>query len=124
MDDDIPFTFGKMSALAERNRLMTKSQVITAFVVLFSICLLSACAAGPNLLKDSQREDGSVAGFWAGLWHGMIVPITFLISLFNDSVCMYEVHNSGGWYNFGFLLGAGIIWGGGAAGAASGESKE
>ena len=116
-----PTHVGKMPTPVGRNSLMTKSQVIIAFVVLFSICFLSACAAGPNLLKDSPREDGSVAGFWAGLWHGMIAPITFLISLFSDSVCMYEVHNSGGWYNFGFLLGAGIIWGGGAAGAASRE---
>ena len=35
----------------------------------------------------------------------MILPIIFLVSLFRDSVNVYEVHNSGGWYNFGFLLG-------------------
>lgn len=100
---------------------MTKSQVITAFIILLSILFLTACVAGPNLLKDSPREDGSVAGFWSGLWHGMVAPITFLVSLFRDTVCMYEVHNNGGWYNFGFLLGVGILWGGGGAGAASRE---
>jgi hypothetical protein len=33
-------------------------------------------------------------------------------------VTMYEVHNNGGWYNFGFLLGMMIILGGGGGGAA------
>jgi hypothetical protein len=28
------------------------------------------------------------------------------------SVTVYEVHNQGGWYNFGFLLGAATIFGG------------
>ena len=51
--------------------------------------------------------------------YGMIAPIAFLISLFSERVSMYEVHNSGGWYNLGFLLGAAMIWGGGGAGAAS-----
>jgi hypothetical protein len=30
---------------------------------------------------------------------------------------MYEVHNNGGWYDFGFILGMMIIFGGGAGGA-------
>lgn len=59
-----------------------------------------------------------MAGFWQGLWHGLIVPITFIISLFSKSVHMYEVHNNGAWYNCGFLLGACISLGGGARGAA------
>jgi len=41
------------------------------------------------------RKGGSVAGFWLGLWHGLIAPITFVISLFSDNVNFYEVHNNG-----------------------------
>jgi hypothetical protein len=40
----------------------------------------------------------------------MICPIAFVISLFDHRYSMYEVHNNGAWYNFGFLLGAGA-WG-------------
>ena len=87
---------------------------IALLLILF---LLGGCLAGPNELRDSVASDGSVAGFWLGLWHGAILPFTFLASLFNDRVSIYEVHNSGGWYNFGFLLGAAIIWGGGSASA-------
>ena len=36
---------------------------------------------------------------------------------------MYEAHDNGGWYNFGFLLGASIILGGGAGGASRRRSR-
>jgi len=58
------------------------------------------------------------AGFWAGLWHGMISPITFIVSLFNRRVRIYETHNQGRWYDFGFILGASAAFGGGACQAA------
>lgn len=79
----------------------------------------AGCAAGPNAAAGLPPEGGNVAGFWSGLWHGVISPITFIISLFSDNVNIYEIHNNGGWYNFGFLFGASIIFGGGAKGASS-----
>jgi hypothetical protein len=63
-------------------------------------------------------EEGRVAGFWLGLWHGIIAPVTFVISLFSDKVHVYEVHNNGNWYTFGFLLGLAIVLGGGGGAAA------
>lgn len=88
--------------------------VLVAVVVLLS---LTSCAAGPNTQRSVADATGDVAGFWLGLWHGIIAPITFIISLFSDDVSFYEIHNNGNWYNFGFVLGAGILFGGGAAGA-------
>lgn len=82
-------------------------------VVLVLALLLAACAAGANPEIGTAPEGGDVAGFWLGLWHGVIAPITFLISLFTDGVNIYEVHNNGNWYDFGFVLGAGILFGGG-----------
>ncbi len=46
------------------------------------------------------------AGFWAGFWHGLICPITFVVSLFHPGVRIYESNNSGRLYDFGFLIGA------------------
>jgi hypothetical protein len=74
---------------------------------------LAACAAGPNQMEDTEDPQGEVAGFWRGLWHGIISPVTFIISLFNQNVGVYEVHNNGTWYDFGFMLGVSIIFGGG-----------
>jgi len=63
--------------------------------------LLAACAPGVNTIAAT----GQGAGFWLGLWHGFICPIAFLVSLFNDHVGVYEVHNNGHWYDLGFVLG-------------------
>ena len=70
------------------------------------VLLLAGCAAGAN----NAVGTGTQSGFWLGLWHGSISPITFVISLFNDRVAIYEVHNSGHWYDFGFVLGASIAF--------------
>jgi hypothetical protein len=79
--------------------------------------LLGACAAEANPAAQTSGPDGSIAGFWLGLWHGLIAPVTFVISLFSDTVGIYEVHNNGGWYDGGFVLGLGFIVGGGSTGA-------
>lgn len=92
--------------------------LLAVFMISLIVLALSACTAGPNELVDTPDEQGRIAGFWKGLWHGFISPIAFLISLFSDTVRIYETHNNGGWYNFGFLFGASIIFGGGGGGAA------
>ena len=81
------------------------------------LAALGGCAPGPNELQGSASTTGVVAGFWRGLWNGIIAPITFIISLFTRSVQVYDVHNNGGWYNFGFILGLMLIFGGGAGSA-------
>ena len=60
--------------------------------------------AGPE--SKYKNPDAEPAGFWVGYWHGMIAPIAFVISLFNAKVGIYETHNNGKWYDFGFVLGA------------------
>jgi hypothetical protein len=88
-------------------------------LALVAVLLLSltSCAPGANLQEGVADPAGDVAGFWLGLWHGIIAPITFIISLFSDDVNVYEIHNNGNWYNFGFVLGAGVLLGGGGAGS-------
>jgi len=88
----------------------------TLFILLLIVMILAACTAGVNDLVNTVAVKGEVAGFWQGLWHGLIFPFTFIISLFKDSISVYEVHNNGNWYNFGFLLGAMMIFGGSGKG--------
>ena len=87
-----------------------RMHVLRVLALLAIASLLSGCA-GPNPLVNTPGTMG-VAGFWAGVWHGLICPVAFVISHFNQHVQMYEVHNSGAWYNLGFLLGAGASLGG------------
>ncbi len=87
--------------------------VVSVVGIVLIVVLLSACAASPNAAASNSNE----AGFWLGLWHGFIAPIAFVVSLFNDAVGIYEVDNTGGWYDFGFLVGVSIFFSGGGAGA-------
>jgi hypothetical protein len=69
--------------------------------------------AGPN--SKYQQPGAGPAGFWAGLWHGLICPFTFIVSLFTPAVRIYEVHNRGRLYDFGFLIGASASLAGGGS---------
>ena len=72
--------------------------------------LMTGCASS---IPVDQCIENDLYGFWGGLWHGIIAPISFILSLFMDEVAMYAVNNTGSWYDFGFVLGAGILFGGG-----------
>jgi hypothetical protein len=91
---------------------MTKRRLLLVSIAILAVLLLAGCAAGTNPTVDVPDVDGKSAGFWSGLWHGIISPITFIISLFSDNVNVYEVFNSGNWYDFGFMFGVSIIFGG------------
>ena len=71
---------------------------------------LQLSAPGPNPMLNQGDASGRVSRAWAGLWHGIIAPITLVISFFNVDVYMYEVHNAGSEYDFGFLLGVILIF--------------
>lgn len=101
---------------------MRRGRLLVALGVMAVV--LAACAAGVNSGVGVESAEGDVAGFWLGLWHGIIAPLTFIISLFTDSVNLYEVHNNGNWYDFGFVLGAGILFGGGRGGGRKRKSRK
>jgi len=94
-----------------------KKRLFILSIVMLAVLLLAGCAAGINPTVDVLDADGKSAGFWSGLWHGLISPVTFIISLFSDNVNVYNVYNSGNWYDFGFILGVCTIFGGGARGS-------
>ncbi len=52
------------------------------------------------------------AGFLSGLIHGILAPIFLVAQIFTDYT-MYEINNSGWFYNLGFLIGLLFVWGGG-----------
>jgi hypothetical protein len=95
---------------------MTVRRIVIASGLVVLLGLVAGCAAGPN-----PAGAGGGAGFWLGLWQGFIAPFALIVSFFNDQVGIYEVNNNGGWYNFGFVLGASIFFGGG--GGAGGRAS-
>jgi hypothetical protein len=96
---------------------MMKKRLLLVSIAILSMFLITSCVANLNPAVDMQDAGGKIAGFWSGLWHGVISPVTFVISLLSDNVNIYDVYNSGNWYDFGFILGVAIIFGGGGRGS-------
>jgi hypothetical protein len=69
-----------------------------------AVLLLTGCA---DKITFTEAATHATVGFWYGLWHGMIAGLAFLISLFYDDVAIYAIYGSGGWYDFGYVLGIG-----------------
>jgi hypothetical protein len=67
--------------------------------------LLSALTGCADHVSLAEAADLEPVGFWFGLWHGAILPVAWIVSLFSDSTAIYAIYNNGGWYDFGFFLG-------------------
>lgn len=72
------------------------------------LILISGCA--DTIPYETSRFIEPV-GFWYGLWHAMIIPFSWLGSLFSEDIAIYAIYNNGGWYDFGFALGVGGLIG-------------
>lgn len=79
-------------------------------IVLAVGALLTACATQPSPTAFDPP------GFWSGLLHGAIAPFALIAAFFAD-VRIYAFPNSGWWYDFGFVIGMGALFGGGASSA-------
>ena len=91
--------------------MKTKKLLTLGIFVLFALLIFSSCADVQNV---EACKTGHTYGFFGGLWHGIIAPVSFVISLFTDDVAVWAVNNNGGWYAFGFLIGVGGLGFGGS----------
>lgn len=98
--------------------ISSKPKIFLAFA--FIMLILTSCAHSVEVEIISEQEPYR---FWNGLWHGIIAPVTFVISLFKDEVVMYAINNNGAWYNLGFLLGASMTLGGSSKASCSKSKK-
>lgn len=87
--------------------MMMTNFPIKLLIFISLLLVLTSCTAG-----DAQFTKDTPAGFWYGLWHGVISFISLIIHIFNDNITVYEINNTGGWYDFGFLIGIITVWGG------------
>jgi hypothetical protein len=78
---------------------MNKKYLALGLILVIALLSLT-CAPGNERWTWAHK-----AGFWAGVWHGFILIITFIVSLFTNEVGIYELDNTGWSYNLGFLIG-------------------
>lgn len=69
---------------------------LTLVMVVFT---LTGCIPG-----DGSYDFNNQANFLSGIWHGWIAPISLIMGIFSDNIRVYEVFNTGWWYDFGFYV--------------------
>lgn len=70
------------------------------FVLVSVLVICSGCA-----VQDPGAVLSHGPGFWVGLWHGFVAPWALIGHLFNKSIAVYQIGNSGYLYDLGFVLG-------------------
>ena len=81
------------------DRFKQKQRIFSLISITATVFFLASCASQPS--PDAYDPPG----FLSGLIHGFIIVFSFIGSLFTD-VRIYSFPNSGGWYDFGYLIGA------------------
>jgi len=84
-----------------------KTKLFLLIAVAMTI-VLTGCADVSHV-QDCLPVTEHTYGFWGGVWHGMITWFSFIGSLFSDDIAVYAVNNNGGWYDFGFVGGLGLM---------------
>ena len=92
--------------------MMKKTKTLFTRLLLIGVVLFLLTGCAESIPIDACLETEPY-GFLGGLWHGIISPFSFIAGLFYDDIALYAVNNNGRWYDFGFVLGAGILFGGG-----------
>ena len=87
-----------------------KFRLLCFATICLGYMLLGSCATQPH------QSAYDPPGFFWGLLHGSIALFSFIGSLFTDCR-IYAFPNSGCWYDFGYMIGAGMFFGGGGASA-------
>lgn len=73
--------------------------LVAVAAILIVAASTAACLPGGGAASASQP-----AGFFLGVWHGWLAPLSLILGLFEPGGGIYEVHNTGLGYDFGFYI--------------------
>lgn len=76
----------------------------TKFLLIFVLVTLTLFTLSSCIPGDGKATVDHAAGFFWGIWHGWIAPVSLIIGLFNHEIRIYEQMNTGWWYDFGFYM--------------------
>jgi hypothetical protein len=72
---------------------------VMVLLLLAMTVVLSGCLPG-----DGAHHADRPAGFLMGIWHGWMAPISLIVALFDHDITIYEVHNTGWFYDLGYYM--------------------
>ena len=74
-------------------------RILTLFLVALAVITIVGCFPG-----DGRNTRIEPAGFFMGIWHGWIAPLSLVVGIFDHGVRIYETNNVGWWYDFGYYI--------------------
>jgi tetrahydromethanopterin S-methyltransferase subunit G len=86
---------------------MKNQKILVGLILLLVMINLTSCA--PSGYESHE------AGFFSGIWHGIIIVFSLIGKLFGADIGIYAEHNTGFFYWLGFIIGIGALGGGGGA---------
>ena len=79
--------------------MKSSRNIVWVLITLFALMIIAGCMPNPI---ESQGQPP--AGFFKGVWHGWIAPLSLIVGFFNDTTRVYDPNNTGWWYDFGFYM--------------------
>ena len=70
-------------------------------ILFLTLLTAGLCGCVPG---DGTYGAGDPAGFFWGVWHGWIAPISLIWGFFNPEIRIFEAANAGWWYDFGYYM--------------------
>lgn len=80
---------------------MRRKVLLVVMALLLAVLLLALAGCIPG---DGSYSADRPAGFFWGIWHGWIAPVSLIIGLFDRGIRVYEACNTGWCYDFGFYI--------------------
>jgi hypothetical protein len=78
---------------------MKHRQILLAACCGLALVALAGCVPG-----DGASTAQKPAGFFWGIWHGWVAPISLIIGIFKKNIRIYEAINNGWLYDLGFYI--------------------
>ena len=78
---------------------MKKKSILISILIITVLLTFTGCIPG-----DGTYTTAHPAGFFWGVWHGWMAPLSLILGLFNRDFRIYELINTGWWYDFGFYI--------------------
>jgi len=76
-----------------------KRKFLLIILAALAILMLTGCVPG-----DGKNTATKPAGLFWGIWHGWLAPISLIIGFFDKNIRIYEVNNSGWFYDLGYYI--------------------
>ena len=74
-------------------------KIIKVIIIILLVSTFLGCFPGAGIGKANNP-----AGFFSGIWHGWIAPLSLIMGIFNKGIRVYDINNTGWWYVLGFYV--------------------